>query len=203
VLEHFHVSEAFKLIQTEKNCNIFSEFSIEEYKIMRKRIVECVLATDMTLHNKELNYMRLKLETYGISQGVGISKIFENLDNVALFNTQQEFLNTLMHCADISNPTKPLSVYESWVCLVMDEFWNQGDKEKSQCLPISFLCDRTTTKIPASQIGFIEGIVYPMISLVVEFFPDLHFLVEFLDINKHHYKKLKEQEDEAKNIKNN
>ena len=69
VLEHFHVSEAFNIITNNQDCNIFSELTAEEYRIARKRIVECVLATDMTLHTKEYSYMKVKLETNNIRQG--------------------------------------------------------------------------------------------------------------------------------------
>jgi hypothetical protein len=149
----------------------------------------------MTLHSKEYSYMKLKLETYGIREGRNVEKIFENLDHVALFQTQQEFLNTLLHSADISNPTKPLQIYTRWVDLIMDEFWLQGDQEKMMNLPISFLCDRTTTKVSASQIGFMDGIVFPLIQIIVSFFPGLSFLKENIETNKEHYKKLKEQDE--------
>jgi cAMP-specific phosphodiesterase 4 len=163
---------------------------------MRKRIVDCVLATDMTLHNKEYSYIKLKLDTFNIADGENTDKIFENLDNMGIFSTQQEFLNTLIHTADISNPTKPLGVYEKWVNLVMEEFWLQGDKEKEMKLPVSFLCDRTTVKVPASQLGFMEGIVYPLVLIVVGLMPGVKFMLENINSNKAHYRKLKEEDDE-------
>jgi hypothetical protein len=139
--------------------------------------------------------MKLKLETFKISEGKNIDKIFENLDSVGLFNTQQEFLNTLIHMADISNPTKPLKIYENWVGLVMEEFWLQGDREKELKLPVSFLCDRNTVKVPAAQIGFMDGIVLPLVQVVVGFFPGLQFCIDNISENKLHFKKLKEEEE--------
>lgn len=201
VLENYHVSEAFKIIHTQPEANIFSELSREEYKVIRKRIIDCVLATDMTLHNKEYSYMKLKCEACNITDGKNTQKIFENLDNMGIFSTQQEILNTLIHTADISNPTKPLKIYEKWVHLVMDEFWQQGDKEKEMSLPISFLCDRVTTKVPASQIGFMDGIVYPLVQIVVAYLPGMNFMIENINTNKTHFKKIKEEEDEKNNKK--
>jgi hypothetical protein len=200
VLEHFHVSEAFKLILNNKDCDIFSNLNRDEYKICRKRIIECVLATDMTLHTKEFNYLKVKLETYSIKQGKNIEKLFDNLDHIALYNTQQEFLNILIHSADISNPTKPLHIFQTWVANVLEEFWLQGDKEKDMCLPISFLCDRKTTNVETSQLGFIEGIVYPLFQSLVEFFPGLNWLIDNLNSNKAYYKKLKEEEEKNKKV---
>jgi hypothetical protein len=200
VLENYHVSESFKIINFSPNCNIFSELSKDEYKIMRKRIIECVLATDMTLHNKEFSYMKIKLETFNIKNGKNIEKIFDNLDNIGIFNTQQEFLNTLIHTADISNPTKPLHIYEIWSGLVMEEFWNQGDKEKEMGLTVSFLCDRASTNVAAAQLGFMDGIVFPLIQVVVNFFPGLQFLIDSINDNKIHYKKIKEEQEKKENL---
>ena len=170
---------------------------------MRKRIIECVLATDMTLHNKELSFLKLKLETFDIKEGRNIERIFENLDSVATFNTQQEILNTLIHTADISNPTKPLHIYKLWVDMIMDEFWQQGDTEKEMKLPVSFLCDRATVKVPASQIGFMDGIVSPLVQIVVGFFPGLKFMIDNINSNKAYFKTLKEEEDKKANANQN
>ena len=34
----------------------------------------------------------------------------------------------MIHCSDLSNPTKPLVLYVEWVDRLMKEFWLQGDK---------------------------------------------------------------------------
>lgn len=59
-----------------------------------------------------------------------------------------------MHCADLSNPTKPLEIYKQWVELIMEEFFQQGDKERSQGMDISPMCDRHTATIEKSQVKF-------------------------------------------------
>lgn len=193
VLENFHVSESFKIIQDHKDCNIFSMFSNNEYKSARKKIIDCVLATDMTKHAHEYHYLKMKVETYQIKNGVNSDKIFNNLDESSKSQTKQEFMNTLIHLADISNPTKPLTVYKKWAEMIMEEFWLQGDKEKDLGLPPSFLCDRVTTFLPAAQVGFMNGIVLPLTQVVVEIFPGLHYMVENILINSAYYKKLKEE----------
>lgn len=162
---------------------------------MRKRIVECVLATDMSFHTKQFSYLKMKAESYGIKHGDHVVDIFEGLDKSALFQTQQEFLNILLHTADISNPTKPWKIYQVWVDKVMNEFWHQGDVEKEEKLPISFLCDRKTVNLCSAQIGFIDGIVFPLLTTVCEYFPGLEFLRKNCIRNKEIFQKQKEQED--------
>ena len=160
------------------------------------------IVTQMSAVSKAVNTAAFTLISASLKEciveGKNTQKIFENLDNIGIFSTQQEFLNTLIHTADISNPTKSLHIYDKWVNLVMDEFWQQGDREKEMSLPISFLCDRVTTKVPASQLGFMDGIVYPLVQIVVGFLPGMNFMIENINKNKAHFKRLKEEEDKNK-----
>jgi cAMP-specific phosphodiesterase 4 len=197
------VAEAFRLIHGKKDCNIFSDLPPQHYKVIRKRIIECVISTDMTLHTKQCTYLKIKMESYGIKQGDNVDKIMDGLDSVATFAIQQEFLNVLIHAADISNPTKPMTVYSVWIDKIMEEFWNQGDKEKSLSLPISFLCDRETTNIPRAQVGFIENIVSPLVKSVIEYFPGLMFLLQNLNDNATYLKKVIEEESKKQEEKRN
>jgi hypothetical protein len=91
VLENYHVSEGFNIIFKKKGCNIFESLSSDDYKICRKRIIQCVLATDMTLHNKEFQFLKSKSQTYNIKEGENVEKIFENIDPVTSFNLRQDF----------------------------------------------------------------------------------------------------------------
>ena len=198
VLENFHVSEAFHIIFRKNGCNIFESMSNDDYKFCRKRIIQCVLATDMTLHNREFQFLKTKIQTFQIKKGENVEKIMENQDPVTNFNTKQEFLNILIHSADISNPTKPLDIYKQWAQRCVDEFFRQGDMEKKLGLPVSFGCDRNLVTLPQSQLGFIDAIVLPLFSVVNEFFPGINFTLENLKINEEYYKGIKEKNDKKK-----
>lgn len=63
------------------------------------------------------------------------------------------FLLFQVHCADLSNPTKPLELYKRWVDLLMEEFFQQGDREREQNLDISPMCDRHSATIEKSQVS--------------------------------------------------
>jgi cAMP-specific phosphodiesterase 4 len=58
----------------------------------------------------------------------------------------------MVHCADLSNPTKPLELYRRWVDLIMEEFFRQGDKERANGQDISPMCDRHNATIEKSQV---------------------------------------------------
>ena len=92
VLENFHVSEGFNIILNKPNCNIFNLLSDDDYKLCRKRIIDCVLATDMAFHNKEFQFLKMRLQSFGIKNGENIEKLFDGLDIVTSYNLKQDFL---------------------------------------------------------------------------------------------------------------
>ena len=175
VLENMHISETFNLINSNNDCNIFQDMDTNDYKIFRKQMINCVLATDMTHHNKSLDFMKQCLN--------------ENYNHTEEDNLN--YMKLLVHSADISNPTKKFNTYYKWANLIMEEFYYQGDKEKELGLKCS--CDRNTVTIYKSQLGFIDYVVNPFCELFVKVFPKLKYLKNNMDENR---KKIKEMEEE-------
>lgn len=58
----------------------------------------------------------------------------------------------MVHCADLSNPTKTLPVYRQWTERIMEEFFRQGDKERERGMEISAMCDKHTASVEKSQV---------------------------------------------------
>ena len=67
-----------------------------------------------------------------------------------------QILKSLVHCADLSNPTKSWEIYSHWTEQVMEEFFRQGDKEKQLGLDVSPMCDRETAKIASAQVDITD-----------------------------------------------
>lgn len=61
-----------------------------------------------------------------------------------------------MHACDISYGARDFEVVHDWTYLVFEEFFVQGDVERDNQMPISMLCDRTTTTVPKVQPFFIK-----------------------------------------------
>ncbi|XP_025771539.1 cAMP-specific 3',5'-cyclic phosphodiesterase 4A [Puma concolor] len=61
-------------------------------------------------------------------------------------------LRNMVHCADLSNPTKPLELYRQWTDRIMAEFFQQGDRERERGMEISPMCDKHTASVEKSQI---------------------------------------------------
>nr|XP_046919951.1 calcium/calmodulin-dependent 3',5'-cyclic nucleotide phosphodiesterase 1-like [Dermatophagoides farinae] len=146
VLENFHISEAFRVIRKD-DANIVANLSREEYREFRTLIIEMVIATDMSTHFQQIKTLKT---------------ILSHQDFVL---DKQKGLSYILHSADISHPSKNFDLHQRWTLLLMEEFFRQGDMERELGLAYSPLCDRNSTLIPQSQIGFIEFIVYPTMEL--------------------------------------
>ncbi len=190
-LENYHIAETFKVLM-QKEYNILSNFNSSEFRIIRKRIIEVVLATDMTNHSRNLSSLKNKLSYAEINNGENVSKIILDEDNSITFENQQLVLNNILHTADISNPAKLSYIYNQWVNYVFEEFFNQGDLEMKANLSISMLCDRKTTDITKSQIGFIKFVVKPSFDCLMLIAPEIKTYNDYINKN------LKMYEDKAK-----
>ena len=151
VLEMMHASTVFSLLQTEK-FNFLPSKGIESFSWFRKIVIETILATDMAKYFDHLAHFKSKYlnEAYSL----------ENPD------TRLDFFKVLIKCSDVGHSAKKIELHERWCGLIMEEFFNQGDLEKSLNLTISMFCDRENTNIPKSQAGFIRNIVLPVFNIL-------------------------------------
>ena len=182
-----HVCETFKIIFREGN-NIFERLSPEQFRLIRRRIIECILATDMASHGKKFNEIKAKLQSLEIENGRNINRLIvsENLnDDYIIKNneTVQMILSECVHTADLSNPAKINQVFVKWTEFVYQEFFNQGDKEKELGMNISMLCDRNTTNIHKCQVGFIKFVVMPQFEMILNIMPEIKVYLDNIKLN--------------------
>lgn len=75
----------------------------------------------------------------------------QGIDSLLLLFSLQ-VLRNMVHCADLSNPTKPLDLYRQWTDRIMDEFFHQGDRERERGMEISPMCDKHTASVERTQV---------------------------------------------------
>ena len=174
ILENWHVAKAFahmlgvNLNETKSSIpdyqsaqNRKSEFNIlcnvnkEDFTKIRGRMIEAVLHTDMTKHFATVNAMK----------GLLIQ------DDEEPTSMAWKVLMYMLHLADISSQAKPDPLFRQWTVRVIDEFFDQGDLERELGLPISPNCNRDTTSIASSQVGFVKFVVGPAYEVLGEFIP--------------------------------
>ena len=147
-----------------------------------------ILATDMANHGKVMTVIKSKISINKIEN----KKTFELLsgNEKTKFEEQQGLFDFMIHAADLSHNTRIFNLSLKWVELLSEEFWLQGDKEKSMNLPVSFLCDRDSYNIPNSQVGFIKGFIIPTFECLVDIFPSLKWTVNGAKMNLISWQKL-------------
>jgi len=159
VLENHHAASGFGLI-LNNHASIIDCMPKEDSARLRAMVIGLIQTTDMKLHfsflseaQSNLSSMQVLMQEYSYN-----SEFFEGLEEV----DRMILFKMALKCADISNPSKPFDTYQQWTGRVMEEFFNQGDKEKVMGLEVSPMCDRLTTRVSKSQIGFIEFVVLPL-----------------------------------------
>ncbi|XP_066992725.1 3',5'-cyclic-AMP phosphodiesterase, isoforms N/G isoform X2 [Anabrus simplex] len=182
VLENHHLAVAFKLLQNE-GCDIFVNMGKKQRQTLRKMVIDMVLSTDMSKHMSLLADLKTMVETKKVA-GSGVLLLDNYTDRI-------QVLENLVHCADLSNPTKPLALYKRWVELLMEEFFQQGDREREQNLDISPMCDRHSATIEKSQVGFIDYIVHPLWETWADLVhPDAQDILDTLEENRDWYQSM-------------
>ncbi|TMS09448.1 cAMP-specific 3',5'-cyclic phosphodiesterase 4B [Larimichthys crocea] len=182
VLENHHLAVGFKLLQ-EDNCDIFQNLTKKQRQTLRRMVIDMVLATDMSKHMSLLADLKTMVETKKVtSSGVLL------LDN---YTDRMQVLRNMVHCADLSNPTKPLDLYRQWTDRIMDEFFHQGDRERERGMEISPMCDKHTASVERTQVGFIDYIVHPLWETWADLVhPDAQDILDMLEDNRNWYQSM-------------
>jgi hypothetical protein len=179
VLENHHLAVAFKILQADER-NIFSHLTAKQIKTLRKMVIDMVLATDMSKHMQLLADLKTMVESKKVTGN--------NIIMLESYDDRIQVLQNMIHCADLSNPTKPLDIYIKWTDRIMEEFWRQGDKELELGLEISPMCDRRVASVEKHQVGFIEFIVHPLWETWADLvYPDASAILETLEQNRDWY----------------
>jgi hypothetical protein len=152
VLENHHCARAFEWLIGDETCNFLSHLPRSMFQHIRASIVKMILATDMSMHYELSTKFKIKIQG-----GNGIDTK-DGKDRALI-------MSIAIKCADVSNPTKHAPLSQKWTDLVMEEFYMQGDLEKSLGLPISRFMDRYGTRVSACQMGFIDFVVQPLYEL--------------------------------------
>ncbi|KAF2741374.1 HD-domain/PDEase-like protein [Polyplosphaeria fusca] len=193
VLESFHCA-AYSQILRRYWPRAFSDI------VMRKLMINSILATDMGLHFKymsDLGHLQEKIaHDKGVIDGWSV-KVREEYKDLAC--------GLLIKCADISNVGRKFNVAAKWANILTDEFSNQGVMEQelqiASCLFGGPPVRDDVTKLGESQIGFMNIFARPLFEGVADILPAMKFAVEEILANKAVWEK-KIEEERTKKKKN-
>jgi calcium/calmodulin-dependent 3',5'-cyclic nucleotide phosphodiesterase len=145
IQENFHCMTIFTSMAADSRINILAALKPSVAREVRRVIVLSVLATDMKGHFKHLQELKGLIG----SHPPGPDSEWRRGGDPALSDA---LCANLLHAADLSNPCRGFAVARRWADRVLEEFFAQGDREAQLGLPVSPLCARGTTLLPASQV---------------------------------------------------
>uniref|UniRef100_A0A8C6XZI1 Phosphodiesterase 9A n=1 Tax=Naja naja TaxID=35670 RepID=A0A8C6XZI1_NAJNA len=173
-------------ILAQAECNILSSLDKEQFKRIRQGIITLILATDMARHAEILDSFKETVDEFSYS----------NEEHV----TQLKMI--LIKCCDISNEVRPMEIAEPWVDCLLEEYFMQSDREKSEGLPVAPFMDRDKVTKPTAQIGFLKFVLIPMFETVTRLFPEVEeVMLQPLWESRDRYEELKQIDDAMKEIR--
>jgi hypothetical protein len=131
ILENFHVSTAFSIMAEDPALDLLAPLRRPEHKHMFKQlhalIVDIVLGTDLQKHSEQLTRFN-QLARFNLASfaGAGGAAVPLSPEDVSLVSA------VIVHAADVSNVAKTWRVYKPWIDCLFEEFFAQGDLERSK-----------------------------------------------------------------------
>ena len=186
-LETYHCSKLFNILKKDE-VNIFEVLTNNDFKDIRKRMISEILATDMFYHKKIIDTAQSKIKQIKPDKFE-----FLSTDKESIKSEQQSILDFFIHTADLAHNSKLFKISLKWVELLSEEFWLQGDKEKSLGINVSYLCDRNKVNIPKDQVGFLNGVILPTFDILTQLFPGLNYTTENVMNNIKEWQKLADE----------
>ena len=218
VLENMHASRASHLLEgiedkNDPNCvmdpvgpNMMGNMTKDQQKTFRSSMIRSILYTDMSRHFSEVAKMErhvVKLEdeiedeqaTSTPPSSPTEIRFVSRVGGGNHVKLREKLLPFMLHLADISNPAKTHDVSVKWAECAYEEFFLQGDKEAAEDMPISPLCDRSTTHMPEAQVGFMRFVVKPAFELLARCVPTVgDVVVRQLEENLKYWEEEKQRE---------
>eukprot|EP00013_Stygamoeba_regulata_P023338 CAMPEP_0177657424 /NCGR_PEP_ID=MMETSP0447-20121125/16174_1 /TAXON_ID=0 /ORGANISM="Stygamoeba regulata, Strain BSH-02190019" /LENGTH=357 /DNA_ID=CAMNT_0019161771 /DNA_START=153 /DNA_END=1226 /DNA_ORIENTATION=- len=137
-----------------------------------------ILATDLGGH---ANYM----DNF-------MSSVADNTFSLDRVESQELLLCMLLKFADISNEVRPWPVSVRWTIALLTEFFEEGDLEGQCGFEVSPFLNRTKVAPPATQIGFIQFFVIPLVDAITQVVPSMTVMKRLVEHKVAQWQEMKE-----------
>ncbi|RMC11541.1 hypothetical protein DUI87_11661 [Hirundo rustica rustica] len=153
ILERHHLEYSKTLLQDE-SLNIFQNLNKRQYETVLHLFEVAIIATDLALYFKKRTMFQKivdaieKMETEE-----------QAIKYISIDPTKKEVIMAMMMTGcDLSAITKPWEVQSKVALMVANEFWEQGDLERTvlQQQPIPMMDRNKGDELPKLQVGFID-----------------------------------------------
>eukprot|EP00873_Tetraselmis_striata_P013584 jgi/Tetstr1/433848/TSEL_023032.t2 len=165
VLEHHSTYITLELLR-DPRCNFLegSRVKGQLWSQLKNIIINMILATDMSRHFDLVSKFSARFALVKMGDDAFLNTVAGDITLV---------LQMALKCADLGGCASRHSTHLFWVKSLEQEFFAQGDLEREEEVPISFLMDRHGDGLmrPANQLAFFDVIVMPLYKLFADTFP--------------------------------
>ncbi|XP_071126265.1 cGMP-dependent 3',5'-cyclic phosphodiesterase-like isoform X7 [Mytilus edulis] len=174
VLERHHFAQTMCIVNTE-GCNIYENLISKDYQHVLDLMRDIILATDLAHHLKILKNIEAMAKDK-----------FEKTN----LKHRKLLLCLIMTASDLSDQTKPWDSTKHIAALIYNEFFSQGDLEKSLGRTPPEMMDRERARIPDLQIGFLDHIALPVYRVLQDLFVEAKVVHNTVKENHRHWEKI-------------
>ena len=178
-----HAATVFEIMKDDEVNVLGTIDDVQTKRQIRSVIIHTILGTDMKHHFNLISKLQEARAMYPQADSQ-IPFFVEDPSNemrqgylggtdANVGGKRMLMLEMILHAADIGNPARPLRACKMWAERVMDEFYDQGDKEKERGLAVTFDRHSEKTVKRRVQCNFINLIVAPLYVEVIYWFPTM------------------------------
>ncbi|XP_062278476.1 dual 3',5'-cyclic-AMP and -GMP phosphodiesterase 11A [Scomber scombrus] len=176
-LEHHHFNHAVMILQSEGH-NIFANLCSKEYSNMMHLLKQAILSTDLTLHfERRTKFFECVLSGEFSWTDEGHREVLRSM---------------LMTACDLGAVTRPWKISKQVAELVTSEFFEQGDRERSELklTPAAIFDRNRKDELPALQLEWIDGICKPLYQALLKLNRKLQPMIDGIDANRKKWQEL-------------
>jgi hypothetical protein len=149
-LENLHAAVLVRLM-LQPSLNFLSHLSPDIFKTVRKFAASAILCTDPATHREHLENWKAHAPHWQKMVAAVHSTVEMRVDLSA--DNIMSALGMLLKCADVGHMAQPFEKHRQWVNQLSEEFFQQGDQEKSQGMtPLPFMNRHKAQCLPSSQV---------------------------------------------------
>eukprot|EP00927_Polykrikos_kofoidii_P065040 TRINITY_DN60838_c0_g1_i1.p1 TRINITY_DN60838_c0_g1~~TRINITY_DN60838_c0_g1_i1.p1 ORF type:complete len:582 (+),score=87.17 TRINITY_DN60838_c0_g1_i1:69-1748(+) len=153
VLENMHAATSFELMKRLKVDVLAHKLPSPPASALRRRVVDMILATDMSVHAQNLQAFQDEIEEH---------HNYQDIDKIVLEQN-------LLHFSDIGHPFRSFDIHNAWCTRITDEFFTQGDQEKELGMQPLALFDREKAPpFAKGQLGFLTFVIAPTLDIFIQ-----------------------------------
>ncbi|XP_055111142.1 cone cGMP-specific 3',5'-cyclic phosphodiesterase subunit alpha' [Symphalangus syndactylus] len=192
ILERHHLEYSKTLLQDE-SLNIFQNLNKRQFETVIHLFEVAIIATDLALYFKKRTMFQKIVDACEQMQTEE-----EAIKYVTVDPTKKEIIMAMMMTAcDLSAITKPWEVQSQVALMVANEFWEQGDLERTvlQQQPIPMMDRNKRDELPKLQVGFIDFVCTFVYKEFSRFHKEITPMLSGLQNNRVEWKSLADEYD--------